>query len=236
MFKTSTYEEFKNINPNRVEGTCEWVLKSPEYLRWWNAVSNDLLWISADPGCGKSVLAKSLIDCVFATDAPNISIVYLFFKDHGEQNNLATAFCAILHQLFSLQPQLLRHALPFWERNKEKIQYEVGDMWRIFMAATSDQEFGNTICVIDALDECSDSDQKQLIERLREFHDRQLASQSNWLKILVTSRPYDNIQDIFDQQLSFSHKFISTVKKRMTEFTKRLSWLLKSKWLSWDRT
>ncbi|EED22542.1 Pfs, NACHT and Ankyrin domain protein, partial [Talaromyces stipitatus ATCC 10500] len=196
-FKTSTYEKFKNINPNRVEGTCEWVLNSPEYLRWWNATSNNLLWISADPGCGKSVLAKSLIDSVFGASDPTVSIVYFFFKDNDEQNNLATALCAVLHQLFSWQPQLLRHALPFWERNKEKIQYEVDDMWRIFMAATSDRIFKNTVCVFDALDECHDVDQKQLIERLREFHDRHQASQGNWLKFLVTSRPYDDIQDCF---------------------------------------
>jgi hypothetical protein len=196
-FKTSTYEKFKKINPNRVEGTCEWVLNSPEYLRWWNATRNDLLWISADPGCGKSVLTKSLIDKVFALSDLNILIMYFFFKDNDEQNNLATALCAMLYQLFSLQPQLLRHALPFWERNKEKIQYEVGDMWRILMAATSDPAFRNTICVFDALDECRDQDQKLLIERLRDFHNRRPASQENWSKFLVTSRPYDDIQDRF---------------------------------------
>ncbi|KUL81795.1 hypothetical protein ZTR_09346 [Talaromyces verruculosus] len=141
-FKTSTYEKFKNINPNRVEGTCEWVFKSVEYLRWWNATSNDLLWISADPGCGKSVLAKSLIDEVFQASDSTVSIVYFFFKDNDEQSNLATSLCAVLHQLFSLQPQLLRLALPYWERNKEKIQNEVDDMWRILMAAMSDSASG----------------------------------------------------------------------------------------------
>ena len=117
----STYERFKNINPNRVEGMCEWVLKSPEYLRWWDAISNDLLWILADLGCGKSVLAKSLVDGVFVASDLNISIVYFFFKDNDEQNNLATMLCAVLYQLFSLQLQLLQHALPSWQTNKEKI-------------------------------------------------------------------------------------------------------------------
>ncbi|EED14522.1 conserved hypothetical protein [Talaromyces stipitatus ATCC 10500] len=197
VFKTSTYERFKNINPNRVEGTCEWALRSPEYLRWWNAIRNDLLWISADPGCGKSVLAKSLIDEVFPLSDSNVFILYFFFKDNDEQNNLATALCAVLHQLFSLQPQLLRQALPFWERNKEKIQNEVDDMWRIFMAAMSDPAFRNTICVFDALDECRDHDQKLLIEKLGDFNNRRPAGQGNWLKFLVTSRPYDDIQDRF---------------------------------------
>ena len=120
-FKTSTYEQHKNINPNRVEGTCKWALKSPEYQRWWESSHNDLLWISADPGCGKSVLAKSFVDEVFNTSLPTISVCYFFFKDNNEQNSLATALCAILHQLFGVQPQLLRHALPSWERNRDKI-------------------------------------------------------------------------------------------------------------------
>ncbi|KAK2600001.1 hypothetical protein QQS21_005235, partial [Conoideocrella luteorostrata] len=61
-FKTSPYEEFKKIHPDRVKGTCLWVLENSQYLRWKQSVHNDLLWISADPGCGKSVLAKSLVD------------------------------------------------------------------------------------------------------------------------------------------------------------------------------
>jgi hypothetical protein len=194
-FKTSTYEQHKNINPDRVQGTCEWVLKSSEYRRWWTATHNDLLWISADPGCGKSVLAKSLIDDVFKDSAPAVSICYFFFKDNDEQNSLAPALCAILHQLFTLQPQLLQHALPFWEKNKDKIQQETGDLWRIFMTATSDPTSTDTICIFDALDECRRQDQKQLIDKLRTYHDKNNASpQKNWLKFLVNSLPYYEIQ------------------------------------------
>jgi len=127
-FKTSTYEGFKNLISGRVEGTCEWVLNSPEYLRWWNTTSHDLLWISADPGCGKSVLAKSMIDEVIPLSNSNIFILYFFFDNNDDQNNLATALCAVLHQLFSFQPRLLQHALPFWERNQEKIQYKVDNI------------------------------------------------------------------------------------------------------------
>lgn len=197
-FKTSTYEEFKDHNPNRVEGTCEWVLNSHEYLRWWRATNNDILWISADPGCGKSVLAKSLIDEVLTLSSSNVSTVYFFFKDHDEQNNLASALCAVLHQLFSLQPHLLAHALPSWRKNKEKIRYEVDEMWRIFMEATSDPACGNTICLFDGLDECREQDQIRLVKRLHIFQNQHSKGKENWLKFLVTSRPYDDIQDRFE--------------------------------------
>jgi hypothetical protein len=127
-FKTSTYEKCKNINPDLVKGTCGWVLGSFEYLRWRNATRDDLLWISAYPGCGKSVLAKSLVDDVFQEHDPNVSILYFFFRNNDEQNKLASALCAVLHQLFSLQPKLLQHALANWEKSGDKIQHEIGEM------------------------------------------------------------------------------------------------------------
>jgi Cdc6-like AAA superfamily ATPase len=205
-FKTSAYEQHKNINPNRVKGTCEWALRSPEYQRWWESSHNDLLWISADPGCGKSVLAKSLVDEVFSTSAPTISVCYFFFKDNDEQNSLAIALCAILHQLFGIQPQLLQYALPSWEKNQDKIQQEIDELWRILMAATSDPS-SYTICVLDALDESQSDDQKQLIQKLENFHTKAASSpQRSWLKFLVTSWPYDEIQDNFRSiTTSFPH-------------------------------
>ncbi|KAE8165749.1 purine and uridine phosphorylase [Aspergillus tamarii] len=199
VFKISNYEQFKNINPDRVPGTCQWALQNPSYLRWWNSCSNDLLWISADPGCGKSVLSKSLIDGDIQACSSAVSICYFFFKDHDEQNNLATALCAILHQLFSQQPSLLQHAVPSWEKNGEKLQQELDELWRILLAATSDPTSSKTICVLDALDECRPEDQNRLIQRLKDFynHTSVPTTTQNWVKFLVTSRPYDDIQNNF---------------------------------------
>jgi ankyrin repeat protein len=237
-FKTSTYEQYKDINPNRVEGTCEWVLKSSEYRLWWESSSNDLLWISADPGCGKSVLAKSLIDEVFPASVPTVSICYFFFKDNEEQNSLATALCAILHQLFSFQPHLLRHALPVWEKNREKIQQEIEDLWRVIITAMSDPASVNMICVFDALDECRRPDQKRLIKKLQQYYSQDRGSPStSWLKFLVTSRPYNEIEADFqpmiesfpqihlrgEEETTQIHDEINLVVKiRVSELTKQL--------------
>ncbi|KAK2593245.1 hypothetical protein QQS21_009044 [Conoideocrella luteorostrata] len=198
-FKTSTYEQYKNINPDRVEGTCRWILENSQYLAWQESGHNDLLWISADPGCGKSVLAKSLVDKDLKASCTSASICYFFFKDNDEQNNLATALCAVLHQLFGMHPHLLRHALPSWQSNGKKIQQESDELWHILEAATSDNAFSNTICLFDALDECRPSDRTQLIEKLEKFYTKShLSAQSKkWLKFLVTSRPYDDIHEGF---------------------------------------
>ncbi|KAJ9238315.1 hypothetical protein DTO169E5_4859 [Paecilomyces variotii] len=198
-FKTSAYEQFKNINPDRVEGTCRWVLKDERYLRWLGSKCNDLLLISADPGCGKSVLARSLIEDEFMGLEATVSVCYFFFKDNDKQNNLSSALCAVLHQLFEQQPELLRHALPYWKKNGTRIQQEVDQLWRILLEATSDPACsGAIICVFDALDECHDADQSRLIQKLKDFyHSAASSPQESQLKFLVTTRPYDRILESF---------------------------------------
>lgn len=241
-FKTSTYEQFKNINPERLDGTCRWVVENPQYLDWWNNNHNDLLWISADPGCGKSVLAKSLIEIDFRRSDDRLAVCYFFFKDNDEQNSFTTALCAMLHQLFKVNPELIRHALPSWRENGIKLQYEVDELWRIFMDATSDPACCNTVCIFDGLDECQSNDRDKLISRLEKFYiETHLFNRGNWLKFLVTSRPYDEIRFALepvtrsfpwihlngDQESEHMHEEISLVVKiRVAELAENLSEML----------
>ncbi|KEQ57653.1 uncharacterized protein M437DRAFT_9095, partial [Aureobasidium melanogenum CBS 110374] len=201
VFKASTYEQFKNINPDRVDQTCQWALSHPLYRRWRDSATDDLLWISADPGCGKSVLSRSLVDEELRSDADDSTICYFFFKDNDEQNSLATGLCALLHQLFQQQPHLLQHAVPAWNKDGSRLQQETDELWRILLAATSDAAARSATCVLDALDECRDRDRGDLIAKLARFH-ADAASRGprqSWLKFIVTSRPYDDIQRGFEQ-------------------------------------
>ena len=195
VFKTSTYEQFKNINPNRVQNTCRWVLEHQQYTQWQQSLKDDLLWISADPGCGKSVLSKSLIDNELQSTKTHF-VCYFFFKDNEEQNSLSTALCALLHQLLGSRPQLLRHAMTSWEENGDKLQREIDDLWRILITAGTDPTADNVTCVLDALDECRESERKTFIRLLKGFylHSFQTAPRSSHLKFLVTSRPYYEIE------------------------------------------
>lgn len=200
-FKTSDYEEHKNRNDIRVDGTCRWVLDDPKFVDWRANPGADLLWISADPGCGKSVLARSLVDRDLRIDSPAsaYSICYFFFKDNDVQNRLSTALCAILHQLFAQKPSLIQHAIPAWRQAGDRIKTEVDTLWRILEAATAEKQTWTVICVLDALDECRDEDRSRIITKLCDFYIGLAArtSDGGQLKILVTSRAYHTIQDDF---------------------------------------
>lgn len=217
IFKTSNYEAQKNFNPQKAEGTCQWALQSPEYVRWDKSNCNDLLWVSADPGCGKSVLARSIIDGYMENYSPSsgVTICYFFFKENNEQDRLATALCSVLHQIFSQRPQLLKYAIGPWERNGNSICQDANALWNIFLEAASadhreDSSYigedvdlrdlsvpSKTICIFDALDECREHDQNSLIGRLKSFYHKQNTTENTCLKFLVTSRPYMHIENHF---------------------------------------
>lgn len=198
--KTSVYEEQKDVNPDRIANTCQWVIGHKRYRRWFESHHDDLLWISADPGCGKSVLAKSLIDHELRSTETH-TICYFFFKDNEEQDNVATALCAILHQLFSRRARLIRHAIPSWDKVGRMLPSDTSELWRIWLAATSDPEAGNVTCVLDALDECKVLERRKIIHHLTDFYGKISPSSSTShrgrLKFLVTSRPDDDILRVF---------------------------------------
>ncbi|KAG8427368.1 hypothetical protein J3459_006763 [Metarhizium acridum] len=89
----------------RIERTCQWFLRHEHFQAWVEQESGPLL-VTADPGCGKTVLAKYLVDHGLS----RTTICYLFFKDQ-DQSTVGQAFCALLHQLFSQKPSLIKHAM-----------------------------------------------------------------------------------------------------------------------------
>ncbi|EHK41445.1 hypothetical protein TRIATDRAFT_321663 [Trichoderma atroviride IMI 206040] len=162
---TSPYEDRKDRNPPRVPGTCEWFTSHELFKEWERSDSSRLLWVSADPGCGKSVLVRHLVEYVLQTTESR-TVCYFFFKDDfPDQKTVVNALRCILRQLFIQKPLLF----------SDKI--------------SKDQNAGEIICVLDAIDECEDQG-SQLAQELCKLYG---AANDFHLKFLLTSRPYGNI-------------------------------------------
>lgn len=203
MFNKVEYNTFKsNVQGKRVENTCLWVLEHDLFKEWLIGSGGKILWISADPGCGKSVLAKSLVedDITEMRDGP-VQICHFFFKDNAQQNQLSLALCAILHQLFDYQPHLTHHALEYRDKHGEQMTGSPEILWEILSKCGADMSAHPFVCVFDALDECRNQDQLRLINFLTDFH-RNVGRQSNSRsKFLVTSRPYRDIEEAFTKAI-----------------------------------
>ena len=200
----SDYKSDKDLVSARVPGTCEWFFEDNRFLEWRDSKHSRLLWISAGPGCGKSVLSRSLIDeRRVCTSAMASTVCYFFFEDGQEQRMRgANALSAILHQLFE-NTALVKHALPSAKGYGKKLRDAFGELWGILTKCAQDSEAGEIICIINALDECENDSRSQLLEKLVSFFsDIEAHKGSSYkLKFLVTSRPYDYLEERF-QSLS----------------------------------
>ncbi|KIN06938.1 hypothetical protein OIDMADRAFT_185267, partial [Oidiodendron maius Zn] len=184
-------DAISNRVENRVHGTCEWFLNHEHFRSWLKQDSGPLL-VSADPGCGKSVLAKYLIDDGLPRSA---TICYFFFKDQ-DQNTVRQALCALLHQLFSKKPPLIEHAMKQFSKDGQGLINSTNSLWTILENAVQDPEAGSVIIVLDALDECLES---EFVGLIRHMEDQFRGNKSNRgrLKYLLTSRPYEQTMSEF---------------------------------------
>ncbi|MCJ1315728.1 hypothetical protein MMC15_001048 [Xylographa vitiligo] len=195
----SNYNADKNIIPQRIVGTCEWFLNHNSFLTWRVSQNSTLLWLSADPGCGKSVLAKYLVDRrgeVLTVNTEPPTLCYFFFKD-GDINRVdaSKAICAFLHQLIMQQPHLYLSAKEDFQNKSQLFLTDFDALWNIFLKATTNASGKEIICVLDALDECHELPRKALINELVRLYSN-LGSNDRRkpiLKFVVTSRPIFNI-------------------------------------------
>ncbi|KJK95156.1 hypothetical protein H633G_00959 [Metarhizium anisopliae BRIP 53284] len=209
------YKRGKNINPTRVPGTCEWFVSNEDFCEWRDSQSSNLLWVSAAPGCGKSVLSRTLIDedylvtdltvevdpsGVYTLRGTSSPVCYFFFK-HGDKSRekMTSSLCAILHQL------LLGHGTEdLLDRAAEKyacqptMLEDASEMWKIIEEYVNSWDTGDIICVLDALDECNRESRDEFIQILHDFFGGERKPGQPRLKLLITSRPEYDLRLSFD--------------------------------------
>lgn len=193
---TSPYEDRKDRNPERVDGTCEWFTSHPYFRSWQESKISSLLWVSADPGCGKSVLAKYLADAMLPSTRSRTTCYFFFKDDFEDQRNAASAFCCVLRQIFIQNDALLsKNILQKFEADGEKLISSFRGLWDILVSVANENKAGELVCILDALDECEDKGRSQIAQVLSEFYGTR--KHTFTLKFLLTSRPYVHIQREF---------------------------------------
>jgi len=206
VLRTSNYEQFKDRNPNRLKGTCQWFLQHKHFQKWRESNSSGLLWVSADPGCGKSVLSKSLIDNDLKGTEARVTCYFFFKDDNEEQKSATSALSALLHQLFSQKQLLIHYAMLDYTAEGNRLPQSFYKLWSILTKASTDPKAGEVVCILDALDECEELGRYEIINALNAFYKKVTSSEENLskLKFLVTSRPYLDIERRFTK---LTHNF-----------------------------
>lgn len=194
-------------------------MQHPKYLTWLKEERSSLLWVSGDPGCGKSVLSSFLVDELKDSGSQAIlraTVCFYFCDDKIEsQKDGKAVLSGLLHQLFCANRFLIRHAIHHFEAKGSQIAKDMKTLWDILRATSTDREAGNIICVIDALDECEEVSRRLLIKWFVDYISKSAPPNGPFLKVLMTSRGYPSIEKAFH--------FVSHVRLKAEDMTESIS-------------
>jgi ankyrin repeat protein len=198
----SHYETAKHKHPKRVPNTCLWFLNNPTFVKWFEHNSKATLLVLADPGCGKSVLCRTLVDEIFNPPPPQCSVCYFFFQeDNVDLNKSTAALSAIIFQMVEQDKSLINYVEPWYKRRQTGLSESFHALWAILRDIIDDPKPRTIVCVLDAIDECEPVSRTLLIEGMGEFDAYQRDKRSQ-LKFLVTGRPYTEIDRQFRRNCS----------------------------------
>jgi hypothetical protein len=167
-----------------------WILDHEDFNRWHNVEKGGVLWIKGDPGKGKTMLLSGIVDNFEMECKESINLAYFFCQATDSRINTATAIIGGLVFLFIKQNRDLRSYIR--EKFKdERHKLNGADRWYIlcdmFEQITQHSAVPNPVCVVDALDECeNEQDRKQFL--------RLIIRTSCRIKWLISSRNITEIE------------------------------------------
>jgi ubiquitin carboxyl-terminal hydrolase 14 len=194
----SDHKSPRQLIPTRQPGTLEWVLVHREFLRWTEDKMSVPLWISGNPGMGKTVLSLFLVE-LFEKQGKqedlSTRVIYFFCNDQDETRKTGLSLLkALIHQCLQSSPFLIqKYVIPEYETLGDKLYTSFAGLWDIFTKITCDPAFGRVYCVLDALDECEERSRNQLIRCISTHFTASPTPLKN-LRLILTSRPYDSIR------------------------------------------
>ncbi|KAL7809400.1 ankyrin repeat-containing domain protein [Trichoderma aethiopicum] len=189
---TNHFDLNKKRQRTLTPGTCEWITHETRFQTWStasNATDDNVLWILGNPGSGKTFIAQTVENNVmsFFFDAKN--------KDFRDLRSLNKFYQTILHQLL----QGVRRDRPNLKAEcfsaAERIILREGPGETAYIEALRSvlAQAGRSFLVIDAIDECTETDIDTIQDCLNEM------AQLPGLRVVITSRPRQDIETLYGE-------------------------------------
>lgn len=196
LFLTDPRADKKRIEETKgglLKDLYHWVLDNPDFRQWRDEPQNQLLWVKADPGKGKTMLLCGIIDELQNSTGATGLVTYFFCQETNKHINSATAVLrGLLYMLATQQPSLVSHIRKKYD-SAGKGLFEGANAWftltEIFTSILEDPSLKCMYLIVDALDECT-TDLSKLVDFIAKR-----SSASPHVKWLVSSRNWQNIEE-----------------------------------------
>ncbi|KAI1150743.1 hypothetical protein F4825DRAFT_463129 [Nemania diffusa] len=178
--------------------TCAWLLSHPSYIKWLTPAEfpqhHGFLWIHGKPGAGKSTIMKFIYTRALGNSDTTISF---FFNARGDDLEKSTQgmYRSLLLQLLEKLPDLQEVLdLPsrFVQGHSDNSLWEIEALQSLFSAAIAQLGRRRVTCFVDALDECGESQVRDMVEYFEQLGQSALDNEGK-LYICFSSRHYPTI-------------------------------------------
>ncbi|CAG9990630.1 unnamed protein product [Clonostachys byssicola] len=148
-------DDYNALSERRISGTCNWIFEETDFLSWM-APSNEssILWYTALPGNGKSILSTCVIDH-FKSSSNGCQFFHFKYSDPGKRS----AINCLRSLAFQLAHDIPQFGRLLCDAPRESLGLESGDatlIWQnVFQNTFSQSKIeGYLYWIIDGLDEC----------------------------------------------------------------------------------
>jgi hypothetical protein len=185
-------DRFSTVNPAHVR-TCRWLVEREEYKAWQDMARssehNGFLWIKGKPGAGKSTLMKWAFQYAQKSHGDD-TLVSFFFNARGEGLERSTEgmYRSLLAQLLEKVPRLQ----DVFDKQRQRDSWPIEMLSGLFREAVMALGNDRLTCYIDALDECSEAEIRNMIEVFEELTESAIAESVNF-RVCFSSRHYPRI-------------------------------------------
>ncbi|KAL1393537.1 hypothetical protein HDK64DRAFT_315026 [Phyllosticta capitalensis] len=187
--------DLEAFRKTRTPGTCEWLFDEPEIISWMDPTPGcQVVWLSAQPACGKSILCTYLIDQL--RQSRKLCQYFFFRFNHQEKRSLSDLLRSLALQIARDVPNFKRTLVELSSEGFRLGKADASLIWRkVFEERLFRMDLDYPLYwVIDALDE-SDSP-RALLDLLRSLSN--IDSEMS-IRICIVSRKVEALTLAFDR-------------------------------------
>lgn len=199
----NTDEDYDRAVSARLSGTCDWIIKRPEFQIWTNLDPafdfSKTFWIHGAPGFGKSVLFARLVEYLFMQKGVPVAHFFCIGGDDAKRQPRAIVRSWVA-QLVNQNPVAVEVVRDFYY-GKESRRATESDIWTLFKEVSL--KIGTCFFAVDGYDECIKPDltNRNSVNDRSVFLRKLLAIAKDLkVRLLLVSRPEPDIRS----QLKFN--------------------------------
>lgn len=173
----------------RVDGSCEWLTKTPAFGRWRDAHDPRLLWLKGNPGTGKSFIAKYVVDHL--RDLGSDCSCFFFRAGDKLHSSLTGCLLSLAWQMAESNLSIRDRFLELSENGNQFDAENFQSIWRtLFVGGVLHTKLARPhYWVLDGLDEFGNyGDIFPLLSKI---------CSGSTIQIMLTSRPSPDAQSDF---------------------------------------